>query len=125
MIAACDKCVLWSKRLIRVRQAISVSGLRWSRACRHHFNGDSGPGSATCFFGDTYNLNKRDTQEKQKKKSKKLNEEQNTEELKEMWEQNAGRGSEKLSLIYFLLSMLVRSSGNCRVEDLNKKQAAD
>lgn len=55
----CAECLHWSKRLIRVRQAISVSGLRWSRACRHHFRGDSGPGSVTCFFGDTYNLQER------------------------------------------------------------------
>lgn len=51
------RCVLWSRRLSRVRQATSVSGLGWSRTFRHHFRGDSGLGSATtCFLGETYNL---------------------------------------------------------------------
>lgn len=53
---ACVWRLLWSKRLINVRQAISVSGLRWSRTCRHHVNGESGPESTTCFLGETYNL---------------------------------------------------------------------
>lgn len=88
--------LLWSRRLSRVRQAISVSGLRWSRACRHHFSGDSGPGSATCFFGDTYSLQRNSRVAERNR-------------MKQMGEKKV-RGLENQSLIYFLYRPEMKTS---------------